>query len=108
MNELEKSNTNKPNNMLNNLSLISSRVKMLTDIAVILEGRYNDSDNNIDDQCKELFSTLLSVRGNVDAIRNYLKEQEDQTNSLKVSYVLPVFKCIRGICLHIFLFSRNT
>lgn len=84
MNESEKPNCNKSNNMSNNLSLISCRVKMLTDIALILEGRYNDSDDNIDDLCKDLFTNLSSVKDTVESIRNYLKEQMDQTNSLAV------------------------
>lgn len=57
---------------------------MLTDIALILEGRYNDSDDNIDDLCKDLFTNLSSVKDTVESIRNYLKEQMDQTNSLAV------------------------
>lgn len=58
---------------------------MLTDMAVILEGRYNDADDNIDELCKDLFTNLSSVKGSVESIRNYLKEQMDQTNSLTVS-----------------------
>lgn len=85
MNESEKPTFSKPNNISNNLSLLSSRVKMLTDIATILEGRYNDSDDNIDELCKDLFTNLSSVKDNVESIRDYLKEQMDQTNSLSVS-----------------------
>ncbi len=73
-----------PNSMLGNMYLISNRAQTLSDIVVLLEGRYNDPDNIIDEKCSELLTNLQYIRESTSSLRKVLKQYKEQTDVMTV------------------------
>ncbi|XP_065211793.1 spindle and kinetochore-associated protein 1-like [Planococcus citri] len=60
------------------ISFVLTQVEDLSDALAILEGQYNDPDDEIEDKCMDLFTNLGAVKESMDALRNVFAKIKEQ------------------------------
>lgn len=67
------------------ISHISVRIDFLSDALTILEGQYNDPNNEIEEKCVDIFTNLVIIKENMNALREVFEKIKEQHEIALVS-----------------------